>query len=319
MGWVYARQPFPEQLLPLLRRQDDVVTRAQLTVAGLRDSQIARMVRQELLWRIDRSVYILGRQEPSWRQYATAGVLLGGNGARLMAASAGTVDALCPASLPVVVGIPAGSWTGSRPWVRFVRETEGLRSRWSVGRPPRTIIEDTVLDMCAAATDSADVVAVLTASSQRLTTAARLSAALQRRQRIRHRRLIEDVIGDVRDGARSPLEVRWIRGVERPHGLPAPRRPYRLPTGKVADGAYEAYQVLLELDGQAYHSGDRQFRDWRRDNAHSEDGWLTVRYGWHDTVNTPCAAAGNLARILQHRGWSGSIHPCPHCRYAEGT
>ena len=125
VGWVYARRPFPDQLLPLLRRQDDVVTRAQLAVAGLRDSQIARMVRQELLWRIDRSVYILGRREPSWRQYATAGVLLGGNGARLMAASAGTVDGLCPASLPVVVGIPAGSWTGSRRWVRFVRETEG--------------------------------------------------------------------------------------------------------------------------------------------------------------------------------------------------
>jgi hypothetical protein len=40
-------------------------------------------------------------------------------------------------------------------------------------------------------------------------------------------------------GVQSPLEYRWIKNVERPHRLPIPARPYQLPSGAVADGAYE--------------------------------------------------------------------------------
>jgi hypothetical protein len=300
----------PDHLLALLRRQGDVATRAQLVASGLADSQIARLVRSEVLHHVERSIYLLGCREPSWRQYAWGGVLLGGHRARLMSRSAGAVEGLCGEILPVVVAVPAAAGLRSRSWVRFVREEPGVRSSSSVGRPARTTVEDTVLGLCAQATTPAAVVGVLTTASQRLTSHRKLARALERRQRITNRRLIEEVIADVRDGARSPLEVRWIRDVERPHRLPAPLRPYRLATGEVADGAYEAYGVLLELDGQAYHRGEQQFRDWRRDNGHSEEGWLTVRYGWHDTVGSPCAVAHNLARILSHRGWPDTAHPC---------
>lgn len=114
-------------------------------------------------------------------------------------------------------------------------------------------------------------------------------------------------------GTRSPFEYRWVRGVERPHGLPAPSRGYTLPSGRVVDGAYGEYQVLLELDGQRYHDGSGRFRDWRRDNLHSEDDWLTLRYGWHDTVCDGCASAANLARVLTRRGWTGTLRRCPQC------
>ncbi|HJV13151.1 MAG TPA: hypothetical protein VJ625_04590 [Propionibacteriaceae bacterium] len=51
-------------------------------------------------------------------------------------------------------------------------------------------------------------------------------------------------------GVQSPLEFRWIKQVERPHRLPTPTRPYQLPSGGVADGGYEEFRVLLELDGR---------------------------------------------------------------------
>ncbi|MFP5283638.1 MAG: hypothetical protein ACLGIF_09325 [Actinomycetes bacterium] len=309
---MYARQPLPPEVAPLALRQASVVSRAQLVRLGLRDSQVARLTRQEVLHCCDRGLYLYGATEAKWPQYAWAGVLLGGPRARLLGSSAGAVEGLCPPRTPVLVGVPLRSDPGNRRWVRFVRESPDARSPARTGGPPRTPVEDTVLDLCGAAASEGEVVDYLLRASQRLTTAARMRAALSRRSRIRHRRLIEDVLGEVRRGARSALELRWIRDVERPHGLPTPERPYTVSTGKVADGGYREFRVLLELDGRQYHE-DEPFRDWRRDNVHSEDDWLTVRYGWHDTVGDCCGVAGNLARVLTRRGWSGSLLRCPRC------
>jgi hypothetical protein len=71
---------------------------------------------------------------------------------------------------------------------------------------------------------------------------------------------------------------------------------------------------LLELDGRCYHDEERRFRDWRRDNLSSEDGWLKLGYGWHDTVIESCQTAGNLVRALRRRGFDGELGRCSaHC------
>jgi hypothetical protein len=129
-----------------------------------------------------------------------------------------------------------------------------------------------VLDLCASASNDAAVIGFLTLSIPRLTNSRRLAGALERRTRIAHRRLIADIIAETAIGVQSPLEFRWIKQVERPHRLPIPTRPYQLPSGTVAAGAYEEFRVLLELDGRRYHDGEHRFRDWRRDNLSSEDG-----------------------------------------------
>ena len=294
-------------------RQEDVLSRSQLVGFGVPDSQIARLVRQEVLQRIDRSVYLIGVREPTWDQLAWAAVLLAGPGGRLIGRSAGAAEGLCTPTLPIRLGVPLSSGVQPRDWLIVLRESPGVRSPARIGAPPRTPVEDTVLDMCAEATTEGEVVDVLTKASQRLTTHRRLQAALGRRQRIPHRRLITSVLAEVADGVRSPLEHRWIRDVERPHALPVPRRQFRLPSGQLADGAYEEFKVLLELDGRQFHDGARRFRDWRRDNLTSEDGWLTLRYGWHDTVAESCAAAENLGRVLRRRGWTGQLIRCPRC------
>jgi hypothetical protein len=71
---------------------------------------------------------------------------------------------------------------------------------------------------------------------------------------------------------------------------------------------------LLELDGRCYHDEERRFRDWRRDNLSSEDGWLKLGYGWHDTVIESCQTAGNLVRALRRRSFDGELGRCSaHC------
>jgi hypothetical protein len=115
----------------------------------------------------------------------------------------------------------------SRPWLTVIRQRSTARPSRSLAAPPRTLIEDTVLDLCAAASDEATVIGFLTLSIPRLTNSRRLARALERRSRIAHRRLIAEIIAETAIGVQSPLEFRWIKQVERPHRLPVPTRPYQ--------------------------------------------------------------------------------------------
>ena len=86
---MYARKVLPPELLRLARYQDGVLSCAQVAQARVADSQLARLVRQQVLTRLDRGIYLLGPGSPTWRQYVWAAWLLGGHGARLMGTTAG--------------------------------------------------------------------------------------------------------------------------------------------------------------------------------------------------------------------------------------
>jgi hypothetical protein len=246
---VHHTEPLPSAAVAWAERQSGVLTRAQLISFGLHDSQVARLVRQQVL------IFELLAHR-AWNPSPSS--------------------SLAEERTPPLVPPPCGG-------ARF--PTLAARDRAVIG--------------------------FLTLSVPRLTNSRRLARALERRTRIAHRRLIAETA----IGVQSPLEFRWIKEVERPHRLPIPTRPYRLPSGAVTDGAYEEFRVLLELDGRRYHDGERRFRDWGRDNLSSEDGWLTLRYGWRDTVVESCETAGNLVRVLRRRGYDGELARCTHCRH----
>jgi hypothetical protein len=76
---------------------------------------------------------------------------------------------------------------------------------------PRTRIEDTVLDLVAAAPNfDAAYGWVSKATSRQLTTAAMLRAALAERTRTRWRAWLTDALAEAADGVQSPLEL-WPR------------------------------------------------------------------------------------------------------------
>lgn len=97
-----------------------------------------------------------------------------------MARSAGAIEKLCAESAPIELAVPVTHGLRSRPWLRVVRESPGVRSNSSTGAPARTLVEDTVLDLCAGAESEADVLGYLTTATQRHTTPRRLAAALAR-------------------------------------------------------------------------------------------------------------------------------------------
>jgi very-short-patch-repair endonuclease len=308
------RDPTPD-LLRLAREQSGVLTREQALGLGLGVSPLRRLVTTGQWRRLARGLYFTAAVTPPWIAWAWGGVLLGGDRARLGGRAAAHLLGLVDPPDVITVLVPAD---GSRPAVDgpwdFRRERPTARSWRTVGQPPRIGPEDTVLDLVADEVDLRAVIGLVTTSVQRrLTTPERLREAMSARRCVAHRAALVALLGDVSAGAQSPLEVTYLRDVERAHELPAGRRQVRR-RGTVTDVYYEHYGLLVELDGRLGHAGMGRFRDMRRDNRATSDGLATLRYGSADVMGDPCAVAIEVAHNLALRGWSGCPVRCAHCR-----
>jgi hypothetical protein len=145
------------------------------------------------------------------------------------------------------------------------------QSRHPSKSPPRTRIEDTVLDLVDVSRTAGEVEGWLTAACEkRLTTPDRLAASLTSRKKISWRPMLEASLLDVAEGARSPLELAFLRNVERAHGLPRGERQLRWAGRRVIwiDVDYLLFRTRVELDGQLGHQGEGRFRDRRRQPQH---------------------------------------------------
>lgn len=316
---MHARKDPPDELLATAAEQGGVVSAEQLILLkyGLRCAE--RLVEQRSWQRLATGVYYLGTGEPSWLGLAWGGVFLGGPAARLGFEAAGHLWELIdrPPKL-ITVLVPHGEPVADRGrWV-FRQERPGARSARSRGAPSRTTIEDTVIDLCSGAS-STELAGILSKAVQsQRTTSQRILQAVEARSRVRQRELLRLLLGDVAEGAQSPLELRYLRDVERPHGLPRARRQFRSRSGKeIRDMLYEAFATIVELDGRMHIAG--RFRDMRRDNNALLGGMLTLRYGWPDVTERPCQVAWQVASLLMSRGWAGAPTRCPRCENATDS
>jgi hypothetical protein len=257
--------------------------------------------------------------EPSWDSLAWAGILLGGESARLGPESSGFLHHLLPeVSDPVDVLVPRTRRIElNGPW-RFIRERPAARPARAVGNPPRLTVESTVLDL-AEARDAGEAVALITTAVQRrLTTVKRIGNDLDQRARHRHRKLLRDLLVDVDEGAESPIELRYLRDVERAHGLPkGHRQQSRSGLPFQTDVDYKEFGLIVELDGRVDHEGFGRFRDMDRDNRHALVHALTLRYGSYDLASRPCGVAFQVYRALAERGYLEVFLHCRRCSTAS--
>jgi len=150
-----------------------------------------------------------------------APVLAAGPGAVLSHRSAaelyGLLDA--PKSQVVHVMVPRSRTVAPMRRVVIHYSQRADAARHPALQPPRTRLEDTVLDIAAAETTETRATAwILTACASRRTTPDRLLAAMDGRRRMRRRRMLLAVLGDARAGVAS------IPGVQiRVRGGAAPR------------------------------------------------------------------------------------------------
>ena len=125
---------------------------------------------------------------------------------------------------PVHLTIPAGRRLAARPGVVVHRSRTIAGARHPVLEPPRTRVEETVIDLTQTSRDLDGAVGwLIRAVAARRTTPARLLATMAARHRVRWRRELTDALSDVADGCHSLLELRYSRQVERAHGLPRGR------------------------------------------------------------------------------------------------
>lgn len=304
---VIPRVQLPQSLLQLAERQAWTLSRAQVLEHGPSDRVISRLLRTPW-WAIAPGVYSL-RPEPSWLGWCWAGLLVGGPGSSLGLAAAAHLHQLIRAAPDrILIWLPETRQVRSRdPWV-FRR---GVRA--PVGSPPRTTVVRTILDLAAVQPTDALVGVLAEAVGRRGVRPAEILAGLAALPRHPRRRLLTDLLADVDQGVRSPLERHYLQRVERAHGLPAAAR-QASPSGRFeVDALYEAFRTVVELDGRTYHEGTKRFRDYTRDNRHVEVGLATLRLGWGDVVDRPCAVARQVASVLARQGWTGTPHDCRRC------
>jgi Transcriptional regulator, AbiEi antitoxin len=297
--------------------QSGIVTRTQAIQAGLSAAAIRERLRRDRWQGIYPGVYAtftgaVGRQAALW-----AAVLRAGAGAVLSHDTAAELEGLPRRCTVIHVSVPETRHLQPTPGLIIHRSDRIVAARHPARTPPRTRIEETVLDLVqesAAFEEAFDV--VCRACGGRLTTAQHIRAAMLQRRRLAWRPLLAPALDDVAAGVHSVLEFRYVRGVERAHGLPRASRQSRVIRGwrtGYRDNLYAGYGVAVELDGSATHAAAR-WQDRERDNAAAADGIITLRYGWHDVTLRPCQCAAEIAAVLGTRGWRGAARRCgPAC------
>lgn len=234
---------------------------------------------------------------------------------------------------PIHVTIPSGRRKPQADQVIRVHFSSRLvESRHPTTSPPRTRINDTVIDLTQSARTLDDAIGWLTAAcGSRRTTATRLAEAIHARKKLRWRCELLYALGDAAAGDHSLLELRYHRNVERAHGLPeAGRQRRRTEQRRVAradhragsarteydDVSYLAYRTVVHLDGKVHLYS--RFRDMRRDNAAVVRADDPLHYGWTDVDDHPCEVAAQVAVVLIRNGWRGRPRRCrPGCAVAQ--
>lgn len=304
----------------VLSGQANVVTRGQAMAAGLSPATIRGRAGRGRWQRLERGVYSAFTGDPARAALLWAALLRAGPGAVFSHQTAAELYGLVDQPSPVIhVTVPADRHPARRskiPGVVIHRSTTLGRTRHPVKSPPCTRVEDTVLDLIETAASFDEAYDwICRAVGRRRTTAERLRATLDARARFRWRRDIELALGDASEGVLSLLELRYVRGVERPHGLPAATRQARIRQrngSRYLDNLYEDYLVCVELDGAAAHPAEERWRDNRRDRWNLVEGKIvTLRFGFVDmrTQVAQCATAAEVAAVLSDRG-PAHAHPC---------
>jgi hypothetical protein len=313
---------FSADFRDLLALQHGVISRRQALASGFAPDAVEARVRLGRWTRLQRGTYATFTGRPPREALLWAALLRAGDDAVLSHETAAELVGLADQPSPQIhVTVPAKRRPATArriPGVIVHRSDRVHRARHPSALPPRTRIEETVLDLTQAApTFDAAFTWLCRAAGRRLTTPARLRMAVDARRKLRWRIQISAALDGVAAGVRSLLEFRYLNDVERPHGLPRASRQARRrrPTGSAyLDNLYEDYLVGIELDGRAAHPIEERWRDIRRDNAGAAEGIVTLRFGWSDVTVHPCQTAAQVAEVLRHRGWTGAIRRCgPGC------
>lgn len=308
----------------LLDTQRGVVARGQARLGGISSGGVDRRLKSTKWRRVHRGVYATFTGDVSREAKLWAAVRRAGTGAMLSHETAAEVHGLIDKSSPRIhITVPHSRRPAQGKPIQgvVIHRSDLSRAQYlPPWRLPRTRIEDTVLDLVAVAATFDEAYSWISrAVSRELVTVEMLRDALTSRKRIRWRALLTEALADAGEGIHFPLERRYVRDVERAHGLPQAQRQARRTIGgrtHYKDNWYRDYGVCVELDGAAYHPPEQTRHDKHRDNVNlATDDARTYRFTLVDVTERACDSAAMVAASLRRNGWQGNAHRCgrPGC------
>lgn len=273
----------------VLRSQDGVITSAQARMCGLSQSAVDRRIRSDRWRRVGRGIYVACDRDFTDSARVHAAVLGAGDNAVLSAAAAawwhGLVNDL-PAEIEVTV--PRNRRPRPYPGTRYRRRD---LARQDVTH--RAGVDLTALALTAVEAATECGFEVLDTALARRTTLRALEAAHRRnlgRTGSRRAGLMLEAMGS---GARSNAERRFV-AILRKARITGWTANFRV-AGAVIDVAFREAMVAIEIDGFAFHSGQRSFvHDRRRQNMLVAAGWTVLRFTWQDLIDDE---AGVIDRV----------------------
>jgi very-short-patch-repair endonuclease len=170
---------------------------------------------------------------------------------------------------------------------------------------PVTRLEQSIVDSWPVLPPNDRRAPVIRAVAERMTTPARLGAALAAAPHLTDRPTLRRVVDLLAAGCHSPLEMWGYDRVFVGPGMPEFRRQARVQVNGHAvylDLLAEDEMVNFELDGDAAHrsAADRE-RDLRRDAALAAMGILVVRFSRWRLTHEPDAVRREVLAILKRR------------------
>ncbi|MDQ4501702.1 type IV toxin-antitoxin system AbiEi family antitoxin domain-containing protein [Sinomonas sp. ASV322] len=306
-----------------------VASSEQLRVAGLDSRALAAAVRDRILVRIRRGVYVRRplwqslapwerdqlRVEAHWLATGGSSVYSHVSAARLLGCS--TWESGPAIHVTVPYSVSRASHGGDVAPHRFaVGDDDVVEVPLGWGQIARaTSLDRTVAD-CAR---SLDIERAAVVGDHALRLGASLDgirAAADRTGAIRGARRVERLVGLLDGRSESPGETR-TRLALLAAGLPAPELQFEISTGEGrfrADFAWPDVLVILEFDGEAkyfdYRPTDVALRaERRRENAIVDEGWTLVRARWADLSIPGAIPAKVLAAFERARRLAGSRPP----------
>ena len=264
----------------LLDAQSGIADRAQARHAGFSKRAIRHRLQSGKWRRVHHGVYATFTGEVQREQRLWAALRRAGPGAMLSHETAAEVHRITdkPSAL-IHITVSASRRPGQHRPIRGVvihRSDQSRPARLPEWELPRTRIEDTVLDLVAAAGTFDEAYGwISSALSAHRVTVQGLREAMAERGRIRWRTWLTEALVDADEGAYFPLGV------------------------------------CIELDGLTYHQNEQVRQDKRRDNLNlAVDDAQTFRFSPVDVTERACESAAMVAATLRRRGWRGKPHPC---------
>jgi len=304
-----------------IRGQSGLVTRNQALAAGLTEKAVRWRVASGRWLLVHPQVYLAEPGRTGWDVRAVAALLHVGPPVALHGVSAGHAWSLVHRpDDPVEVVVPVTRSGRATHGVRVVRSRRFDARLDPTAWPHRVAAAHTVFDLAAGHGLDRAIALMAKAVQLRIATADQLRLALAERPRQPQRRLLLEAVGEIGDGVESAGELRFVRDVERAHGLPRGRRQAPAPGQRHRDTEYDAVGVVVEIDGRLGHQGwAAQVVDRRRDLDAATTGRLTLRPTWVDVAGQPCRLAADLESIFRSRGWTGRAKRCPRADCVIGS